>query len=258
MFREGSEPDIYRDSLAEEIKNAPEEEQEGILEQAKRTPEYQIARNKKIEGRQEEEEIDDGLGVFVKKKTLYHGSATTGVKKTGFKISEDDNSTVGRGIYCTSSAADAVGYAKGRVGMGRGGLSGKDEVPVIYECSVENMKFLDLRKSENIKRVMPGWIKILEDELSNPNYKYWYKQPLKEAIERLRAEKIGGSNLQEGVHINDKLFSEYVASLGYEGLVTIEGGEINNPGDHDSYVIFDPEKVKIIKEQKIKKEEKAK
>jgi len=49
-------------------------------------------------------------------------------------------------------------------------------------------------------------------------------------------------------------FSDYVESLGYDGLITFEGGEPLTGGNHDSYVIFDPEKVKIIKEQKIKKE----
>lgn len=45
-----------------------------------------------------------------------------------------------------------------------------------------------------------------------------------------------------------ELSSEYLESLGYDGLKTIEGGEPPHVGPHDTYLIFDPTKVKLVGE----------
>lgn len=259
MFKENSEPDIYRNNLAEEIKNAPKEDRKEILEEAKENPEYWKARNKKIEGRQPEEEpINDSLGVFIKgKKILYHGSGTPGLKREGLKIWEDNRNTTGEGIYFTSQAKDAIGYARGRSGQGRGDSKG-EKYPVVYECSIENMKLLDLRKDENVKKILPGWRKKLREEFNNPAIKYYAKTYISEALDAIDGGGVGSGNLQDAIHNFNQWFSDYVGSLGYDGLATLEGGEVGYVGEHDTYVIFDPEKVKIVKEQKIKKEDSIK
>ena len=46
------------------------------------------------------------------------------------------------------------------------------------------------------------------------------------------------------------LFSEYIAGLGYDGLIAMEGGE-GHGFNHDSYVIFDASKARLVREQKI-------
>lgn len=71
----------YRDELAEEIKKTPKENRKEILENAKEDPDYWQARTEVIQEREDEEEIDNGLGVLVKRKTLYHGSGISGIKK---------------------------------------------------------------------------------------------------------------------------------------------------------------------------------
>ena len=249
MCKEGFEPDIYRDNLAEEIKEAPKEERKDILEKAKETPEYQVARNKKIEEREKEgeyeEEIDDGLGVFVKKKILYRGEGHRGSKEEGLKAAEDTRSTVGEGVYFTSQAKDAVGYAYERSGL-------IDTAPVIYECLIENMKLLDLRKDENVKKILPSFKKILRDQLKDPKYEK-VTDHLYNAIDAIDSGKVGSGNLKLAVGGFDQLFSDYIKSLGYDGLATLEGGELIVK-EHDTFVIFDPEKIKMIKKQKIKKE----
>ena len=161
------EPQQFRDELAKEIKEAPKEERKEILEQAKETPEYLQARGEKIKERQDEEEIDNGLGILMKKKTLYHGSGISGIET--FNKAEED--TVGSGIYFTSEAKDAIGYARLRSERERnpnradGAPVIEDSVPTIYESSVENMKLCDLRKDENVKKVLGGFREVLKAEL---------------------------------------------------------------------------------------------
>lgn len=238
---ENFESKQYRDELAKEIKEVPKEERKEILEKAKETPGYWQARTEKIKERQDEEEIDEGLGILLKKKTIYHGSGTSGIEQ--FNKAEED--TVGSGIYFTSEAKDAIGYARRR-SRGR-----EDASPVIYESSVENMKLLDLRKDENVKKALEGFKQILRDKLEEPDLKWSYEAVLQRAVEAISAGKVGAGNLREVTFSTGQMFSDYVKSLGYEGLVTLEGGEGEDIENHDTYLIFDPEKAKINQEHKI-------
>lgn len=246
------EPQQFRDELAKEIKETPKEERKEILEQAKQTPEYWQARTEKIKERQDEEKVDDGLGVLVKKKTLYHGSGISGIKT--FNKAEED--TVGSGIYFTSEAKDAIGYAKLRSERERSPNKAdrspviENSVPTIYESSVENMKLCDLREDENVKRVLNEFKEISKEELKKPDLKWFVQGSLERTIETINAGKVGAGNLKEIAQSNGQLFSDYIKSLGYEGLITLEGGEGGN-GNHDTYLIFDPEKAKINQEQRI-------
>lgn len=245
----------FRKELAQEIKSVPKEERKEILEKVKESPEYWQARGETIASRQEEESRDDGLGVFVKRKTLYHGSGTEGIAV--FNKAEED--TVGSGVYFTSEAKDAVGYAKSRAGgRVRGGR--KDAKPVIYEAVVENMKLLDLRKDNNVKKVMEGFKKRLVELRRESSQKlsetkdsiYWYRMGnIDEVIEKIDEGKVGAGNVRDATFHEGDVFSDYVKSLGYDGLITFEGGMGGYVGNHDSYVIFDPEKAKIIQSHQV-------
>lgn len=238
---ENFESKQFRDELAKEIKEAPKDEHKEILENAKQIPEYWQARGAKIGERQNEEEIDDGLGIFVKNKTLYHGSGASGIES--FNKAEED--TVGSGIYFTSEAKDAIGYARRR------SRREKEASPVIYESSVENMKLLDLRKNENVKKVLDGFKQILIEKLKEPDLRWNYQEVLQRAVEAITSGKVGSGNLREVTFSTGRMFSDYCKSLGYEGLITFEGGEGDDVGSHDTYLIFDPEKAKISQEHKI-------
>jgi len=250
------EPQQFREELAKEIKDAPKEERKEILEQAKETPEYWQARGEKIKERQDEEEIDDGLGILIKKKTLYHGSGISGIES--FNKAEED--TVGSGIYFTSEAKDAIGYARLRSEREKntqradGAPVIENSVPTIYESSIEDIKLCDLRKDENVKKVLGGFREVLNEELKKPDLKWFIHGSLERTIETLDSGKIGAGNLKEITQSNGQLFSDYIKSLGYEGLITFEGGEGGN-GNHHTYLIFDPEKAKINRENKILSQE---
>src|SRR3989344_1322668 len=237
----GFESQQFRDELAKEIKEAPKAERKEILEKTKETSDYWQARTEKVKERQDEEEVDDGLGIFLKKKTLYHGSGTGGIEQ--FNKAEED--TVGSGIYFTSEAKDAIGYARRR-SRGREGT-----LPIIYESSVENMKMLDLRKDENVKKVLEGFREVLKNKLKEPDLKWYYEESLENAVKAIDESKVNAGNLRKVTYSVCQMFSDYVQSLGYEGLVTFEGGVGEDIKNHDTYLIFDPEKVKVNREQRV-------
>lgn len=73
---------------------------------------------------------------------IYHGSGTSGI--AAFVRAEED--TVGSGGYFTSESKDAIGYARRRA------RRSKNSVPVVYESEINNLKLLDLRSLNNIKK----------------------------------------------------------------------------------------------------------
>ena len=238
---ENFESQQHRDELAEEIKGTPKEERKDFLDEAKNRPEYWQARTEIIKDRQDEKEIDEGLGILVKKKTLYHGSGTSGIE--AFNKAEED--TVGSGIYFTSEAKDAIGYARRR-SHGREGA-----LPVIYESSVENMKLLNLRKTKNVKKILDGFKEVVKQKLNEQDLTWSYEAALQGVMEAINSGKVGSGNLREVTFSTGEMFSNYVKSIGYEGLITFEGGEGDSVGDHDTFLVFDPERTKINQEHQI-------
>lgn len=212
-------------------------------------PEYWKRRGENISKRQGETPIDDGLGVLVKKKTLYHGSPTPDIKQ--FRLAGEV--TAGEGVYFTSEPIKGIGYAKVREN------TFKTNTPTLYEASIENAKLLDLRKAENVNKILPEFGKFLQEKITptwsqlDPNNQMRYRRILSAAYE------IGGNaggRLHEIGSGAPKELSEFAKSRGYDGLVTLEGGEHSGAGfaigEHDSYVIFDPTKIKMNRSQHIK------
>lgn len=198
----------YRNNLAQELKSAPKSERKEILEKAKEDPKYWKTRNEKIKNNEEEKTIDDGLGVLIKRKNLYHGNTA----EYGENFDRAERTTVGEGVYLTSKAEDAAGYSFKR-SESRGGN------PIIYEAAVQ-----------------------------------LYRKPFTDAFIAIRSGKIKSGNISEAVGpALGKYFSEFVESLGYDGLIAIEGGE-GDVGNHDSYVVFNPEKVRIGQRHNLKNE----
>lgn len=121
---------------------------------------------------------------------------------------------------------------------------------MIYESSVENMKLCDLRKDDNVKVILNGFREILVQKW-NPNLEHNMKSVLRELVGYIDSGNIGSGNLKKVAQRTGGWFTDYLKSLGYEGLITFEGGESGGNGDHDTFVIFDPEKIKINEEHNI-------
>lgn len=188
-----------------------------------------------------EAEADSGLDTLINKKTLYHGSIAPAISV--LNIAEED--TVGTGAYFTSEAKDAIGYAKRR-SRGR-----KNSEPTLYEVQVENLRLANLQKDENVKKILDGFKEVLKQGLSDPNIQWYYREALRRSIDAINQGKVDSGNLKEAIFAHTDKFTKYLQSLGYDGLVTFEGGEGEETGNHDTYLIFDPKKVKIIREQQV-------
>lgn len=239
----------HRQDLAGELKSAPKENRREILDQAQTDPDYWDSRTRKSKENEEptEELLDDGKTVLIHKKTLYHGSSLNDISE--FQPAEE--TTIGDGLYTTSEAKDAIGYARIRA-------SARDGEPVIYEVEAENSRLLDLRSSKNVIDTLQGFRPILIEKVRNvsKDAPWFVKDGLLKSIEELDkivSEEKHTGNLKEVVSNRGNQFSEYLESLGYDGLIYLEGGEggEGGPGNHDSYLIFDPTKVKILREHNI-------
>lgn len=190
-----------------------------------------------------EQVINDGLGLLIRHKNLYHGSGITGIQR--MNISEND--TVGEGIYFTSEPSNALGYAERR------SREYKDSVPTVYSAQIENLKFLDLRNRTNITKILGGFKTLLLAKKNTylPSTReqsmgdWIQEQKIDEVIELISSEK--WLYLKQIAFAYGKLFSEYVKSLGYDGLITIENGEGEDIGEHDTYLLFDADKIKELR-----------
>ncbi len=236
----------FRKELAQKIKDTPKENRGETLDQSKHSSEYWQERGRHIQEKQNEEATEDGLGVLLKMKTIYHGSGISGIEK--FNLAEED--TVGQGVYFTSEPKDAIGYARRR------SRREEDHKPVVYEVAVENMRLLDLRKEENLKKILPGFSDALSDvyeerKKTNSGSVDIFSKVLRRIRNDVDAGKIGLNNLKAATQQTGRIFSDYVRSLGYEGLVVLEGGEGEDVGNHDTYLIFDSERLHINSEQEI-------
>lgn len=200
---------------------------------------YAMQNQEKEKMEKDEEIIDDGLGILITKKIIYHGSDVQGISRFTKAI----DATVGNGIYFTSEADKAEGYAQIR-------SSGKKDVsPVVYEASIENVKLLDLRNTENIQKILPGFKKLLMEQTAREDTTWWVAGAINTSIEAIDAGKITTGRLKEVVGSHGELFTQYVQSLGYDGVIALEGGE-GEIGNHDTYLIFDPDKINIIQEHR--------
>ncbi len=190
---------------------------------------------------QPESETPHERDVVIKNKILYHGSATPGIKT--FNLAEED--TIGSGIYFTSEEQNAGGYAKRR---SRGN---KDGVPVIYKVEIDEAKLANLEDNHHVNYFMNGFKEVLRDKLSDTNLPWFTKHTIEDSISKIESGEITSGNIRDATFSHTKSFSEYLISLGYNGLIAREGGEGDDVGPHDSYVIFDPDKVSIVQERRI-------
>lgn len=180
-----------------------------------------------------EETIDEGRGLLVRHKTLFHGSSTSGIEK----LNPAEETTVGEGVYFTSKREDAEGYANRR------SRSRQEAMPTIYRANIENLKFFDARNDDNVARILKGFLEVLQNELQKEGLPWSKESVLDNAIEKIRSNAVTAGNLREVGSAHGRLFTDYIQSLGYDGIIALEGGEGQDIGNHDTYLIFDPEKV---------------
>lgn len=213
--------------------------------------------------------IDNGLGLRFAEVTMYHGGAEANI--VDFNRSVD--TTIGAGLYATSMPDQAFGYAVLRAHDHEEGgprIKTKEGVveplnsPVVYELTLQDVTFADLREQANIDRVLPGpfadflatWIDEHQEAIDSDRY-HVAREGMTQALTQLRAintVQAGQIKLALGnFYMVGEAFTDYLQSLGYDGLIGIEGGEQistiqSYTGIHDSWVLFDPAKAKVTDE----------
>jgi hypothetical protein len=183
----------------------------------------------------------------VERLTLYHGTGKSGIQE----FIDSEAATVGSGVYMTSSYDSASRYGLLRTVDERNRHS-------VYETEIQNMNILDLTNAESWiplgKLMAPELEKKLQRTDFPPDWKQYHKdsylRKAKLALERIKNDQVRGPKdiLFGSAETARRKFSE----LGFDGIKAIEGGEgwrdDLGVGNHDTYVIFDPKKVKIIRE----------
>lgn len=186
--------------------------------------------------------------IQISRKTLYHGSRVRGL--TEINPAEDD--TVGAGVYLTSEPMWAAGYAHIR--------TSNPAEKTVYETEVQDLKLLDLTDQSGAlpllgKFMVQELLKFKERHPFDPNDRdSWRNVPIINNIDEIiKKVKQGTARYPKDLleHFGN-LANNKLSEFGLGGIKAIEGGEGGNGitrfGNHDSYVIFDPAKVKIVKE----------
>jgi glutaredoxin-like protein NrdH len=184
--------------------------------------------------------VDGWAEVRLESATLWHGSATTGIRQ--LERAEED--TVGRGVYFAENDI-AVGYARHRARQ-----AGTD-TPVLYSASVRDARLVDLTDQTTLDQVMAGFQSVLAAEqvlaerAESPSWLRIYN--LQGLQDILRRDRIRVGELKRITQRCGAVFSDHLRTQGYAGLLTVEGGEADI-GNHRTYLIFDPADITVTGE----------
>lgn len=184
------------------------------------------------------EVLSEPTEIILDDKVLYHGSATPDIGL--FNPAEEV--TVGRGVYFVDNPQDAAGYARIR--------SQRDKrPPVVYEAEISEARLVNLDNPVKLQEVMQGFASSLRQvDLSNLP---WYGQgAVQRALDTI-ASGVRTGELKRVTQTVSGYFTDFLKSQGYDGLKTAEGGEGQEVGNHETYLIFDPDKVKVKAQQPI-------
>ena len=123
-----------------------------------------------------------------------------------------------------------------------------------YEAEIRDMALLNLTTKQSLIEFMKFYVEVLdkEHENLNPNTSLIFKKRLEDDIEKIRnaLKENRALHPREILEATGSYAAEALTKQGYGGLFAIEGSEAGT-GAHDSYLIFDPQKVKIIREMEI-------
>ncbi len=180
--------------------------------------------------------------------TLYHGSRVSGIRQ--FRGAEE--TTVGEGLYLTSDPEKARGYAIVR---------SKEKIdPFVYETEITDMNIVNLSTESAInsfaklfhKELLTISSDLIGKNLAWNSYAYFLRDKALERAQKIYEDKFRG--LKDIISQLGSVATALLMKENFDGLMTIEGGEYGNGhkiGDHDSYVIFQPERTKIIREDTV-------
>jgi hypothetical protein len=178
---------------------------------------------------------------------LYHGSGTPGIKE--FRKAID--LTLAHGIYLTSDEKVAVGYARIR---GKN-LPPEKQASILYKVKINNLRIADLRTRGAEEEL----IKILQQKIREiiKNSEEWNRLSWVIQNKYLNVLTFGTARDKYNGHPQlvlreiPALVTDVLREQGFDGMVDLEGGEPPVVGEHDSWIIFDPSKVRVLEEVEV-------
>lgn len=204
-----------------------------------KTDEYWSARVDKLLGSGQKAEFsEDRTSLHWKIKNLYHGSDWVDIDELDFA----EESTVGdKAVYFTIDPTLAIGYAKLR------GKERKTGKAALYEAMVSDvslMNWAELKTVEKLKADLAEFANVAIGDLHSLAYddfskKYglwesladWKQQYVQLALERI-IEKCTEEDFLHGANIKTVaqgimgiFFQRFIESRGFDGIITIEGGD---------------------------------
>lgn len=226
----------YRKTAAETLKNLPKEERNEKLAEMQKTDEYWKARTEKLlSSGQKAEFTDDRTSLHWNTKSVYHGTNTPEIDK--FEFAEE--STIGsNAVYFTIDPTLAMGYAKLRQKERDG------QQAYLYEAMLSDVSLMNWAEPKTVEKLSSEFGDYCSNalaELDSSDYKdFARKYGLTEQIQQSTAsyalKKIinicdqkgslhGGNVKTIAQGVMGLFFEKFVKDRGYDGVITIEGGD---------------------------------
>lgn len=226
----------FRKNAAESLKATPKSERKRLLSDMQQTDEYWNARIDKLKTADQKAEFSpDRTSLRWKVKNVYHGSDIEGIQEFNYA----DESTIGdNAVYFTIDPGLAMGYAKLR---SRERSTGKGH---LYEAVLSDVAIMNWAENQTVAllkkeyaaycgKLLKEWQQIGYGEFAK---KYNLPSHLKEgtvhyALEKIitnceREDFLHGGNIKEVAQgVMGMFFERFVTSSGFDGVITIEGGD---------------------------------
>lgn len=206
-------------------------------------------------------------GFHIKDTNLYYGSDIVDLSE----LRHAQATTIGWGVYLTSTFNAARSYALVR-GLDKNRGSVSELSAAVYKVNLKDLEIVNLFSKDALKDFSKLYveylIKILKERKATGQGDedalvfYLTNRGLQRRIKDIQLVKVPNlKHLGKGFG-GGKFVTSYLSSLGYDGLMAFEGGEYAdylkdeetntiNVGKHDSYVIFDPAKLKVVGEERV-------
>lgn len=248
--------ETYRKNAADTLRSTPKTERQEKLNELQRTDEYWKTRVDKLKASGQRGEFsEDHTVLHWDTKNLYHGTDVRGIEKFDFA----EESTVGNNaVYFTTDPTLAIGYARLR------NKERKTAGTFLYEAVLKDITVMNWAEEKTVdilKRKLIDFCMRAHRDLALMDYKdfvatYGLGRHIESGIASLALDKIIGACEKEGYLNggNTKLvaqgvmgifFEKFVKESGFDGVITIEGGDDNEltakPGL--SVVVYNREKI---------------
>ncbi len=226
----------FRKNVAETLRNTPREDRRQKLTELQKSDEYWTARmDKLLASGQSGEFSEDRTSLHWKVKHVYHGTDTAEIDDFNYA----KESTIGNhAVYLTVDPTLAIGYAKLR---GKERKSGQAHIYDVVLSDVNLMNWAEQKTVEKLKKEFRDFASKALEELGTADYKDFAQKfglseniqkriaiyALKKIIETCdQSDQLHGGNIKTVAQgVMGIFFEKFVKDKGYDGVITIEGGD---------------------------------